>query len=149
MELIVWIDLIYFFCFPEQRELDDLYLEEARARFEFEELSALKSELERRKRAERKEMEELREELASMQTLYQYRTYSVDSSESSSDEAAEGEGGKEDKGGGGGGKEKGEEVEELTRALKDLMRENGELQEKKQELCQKIQVSSDMNTFDK
>ena len=53
--------------------MDELYLEECRARFEYEELMALKSELERRKRAERKEMEELREELASMHTLYQYR----------------------------------------------------------------------------
>ncbi len=56
-----------------EREIDELLLEEARARFEFEELSILKSELERRKEAERKEMDELREELASMQTLYQYR----------------------------------------------------------------------------
>ena len=41
--------------------------------FEFEELMALKSELERRKRSERNEMEDLREEIATMQTLYQYR----------------------------------------------------------------------------
>lgn len=53
--------------------MDELELEEYRAKFEYEELMALKSELERRKRSERKEMEDLREELASMQTLYQYR----------------------------------------------------------------------------
>ena len=41
--------------------------------FEYEELMALKCELERRKRSERNEMEDLREEIATMQTLYQYR----------------------------------------------------------------------------
>ena len=89
---------------------------------------ALKSELERRKLAERKEMEELREELASMHTLYQYRTYSVDSSESSSDEAAAadaegGEGKAKD-----GGRDKEEEVEELSKVLSGLVRENKELE---------------------
>ena len=53
--------------------MDELELDAWRAKFEHEELTALKSELERRKRAERKEMEELREELATMHTLYQYR----------------------------------------------------------------------------
>ena len=111
--------------FPSDRELDELYLEECRARFEYEELMALKSELERRKLAERKEMEELREELASMHTLYQYRTYSVDSSESSSDEGkAEGEGRAKE----GGGRDKEEEVEELTKVLSGLVRENKELE---------------------
>lgn len=41
--------------------------------FENEEMEALKSELERRRRCERKEMEQLRKEMATMQTLYQYR----------------------------------------------------------------------------
>jgi hypothetical protein len=53
--------------------LDDLEIESLREQFEYEELMALKSELEYRKRSERKEMDELREELATMQTLYQYR----------------------------------------------------------------------------
>ena len=57
-----------------------------------------------------------------------FRTYSVDSSESSSDEAAE------DK-----DTNKEEEVEELSKVLSDLVRENRELEEKKDELCQKIQ----------
>ena len=56
-----------------ERMLEELRLEEARTRFEHDELCALKAELEGRKRAERKEMELLREELATMQTLYQYR----------------------------------------------------------------------------
>ena len=86
---------------------------------------ALKSELERRKLAERKEMEELKEELASMHTLYQYRTYSVDSSESSSDEAKEDEEGKAKEGG---GRDKEEEVEELSKVLSGLVRENKELE---------------------
>merc|ERR1711976_837132 len=67
-----------------------------------------------------------REEIATMQTLYQYRTYSVDSSESSSDE------GNEDK-------DVREEVEELNKVLSDLVRENRELEEKRLQLCQKIQ----------
>ena len=104
--------------------MDELYLEECRARFEYEELMALKSELERRKLAERKEMEELREELASMHTLYQYRTYSVDSSESSSDERKADEGRVKE----GGGRDKEEEVEELTKVLSGLVRENKELE---------------------
>ena len=104
--------------------MDELYLEECRARFEYEELMALKSELERRKLAERKEMEELREELASMHTLYQYRTYSVDSSESSSDEGKADEGRVKE----GGGRDKEEEVEELTKVLSGLVRENKELE---------------------
>ena len=108
--------------------MDELYLEECRARFEYEELMALKSELERRKLDERKEMKDLREELASMHTLYQYRTYSVDSSESSSDEAAAadaegGEGKTKD-----GGRDKEEEVEELSKVLSGLVRENKELE---------------------
>lgn len=86
---------------------------------------ALKSELERRKRSERNEMEDLREEIATMQTLYQYRTYSVDSSESSSDENSD--------------KDVREEVEELTKVLADLVRENRELEEKRFELCHKIE----------
>ena len=105
--------------------MDELYLEECRARFEYEELMALKSELERRKLAERKEMEELREELASMHTLYQYRTYSVDSSESSSDEGKAGDEGRVKEGG---GRDKEEEVEELTKVLSGLVRENKELE---------------------
>ena len=112
--------------FPSDRELDELYLEECRARFEYEELMALKSELERRKLAERKEMEELREELASMHTLYQYRTYSVDSSESSSDEGKAGDEGRGVKEGG--GRDKEEEGEELTKVLSGLVRENKELE---------------------
>merc|ERR1740116_80311 len=71
-------------------------------------------------------MEDLREEIATMQTLYQYRTYSVDSSESSSDE------GNEDK-------DVREEVEELTKVLSDLVRENRELEDKRLQLCNKIQ----------
>jgi len=117
---------------------ESLLLEEARARFEFEELNVLRSELELRKAAERKEMQELREELATMQTLYQYRTCSVDSSESSSEGEEEETSTKERKKSEADANRE-EEVEELTRTLKDLIRENGELQEKKQELCQKIQ----------
>lgn len=64
--------MIDIFCDLEQ-ELEDLYVEELRVKFEFEELMGLKSELERRKRSEKKEMAELKEELASMHTLYQYR----------------------------------------------------------------------------
>merc|ERR1712025_789936 len=70
--------------------------------------------------------EDLREEIATMQTLYQYRTYSVDSSESSSDEASDKDVIRE-------------EVEELNKVLADLVRENRELEEKRLQLCQKIQ----------
>ena len=55
-----------------------------------------------------------------------FRTYSVDSSESSSDEANE-------------EKDVREEVEELTKVLSDLVRENRELEEKRLQLGQKIQ----------
>ena len=40
---------------------------------EYDELMAVRNELEQRKRSEYKEMEDLREEIATMQTLYQYR----------------------------------------------------------------------------
>ena len=126
------MQLVFF----AERKLDALELESLRCQFEYEELMALKSELERRKREERREMEELREELATMQTLYQYRwsfqtvsiifqffhnfwsfrTYSVDSSESSSDEAAEPKEGKD------------EELGELEKVLQDEIRKNGELE---------------------
>ena len=109
----------------EQR-IEELQLELLRVKFENEELEAYKKELEWRKRSERKEMEELREEMATMQTLYQYRTYSVDSSENSSDEGSDRENVRE-------------EAEELTKVLSDLKRENRELEEKRAELCQKIQ----------
>ena len=124
----------------EEKLMEDLELEAFRARFEYEELMALKSELERRKVAERKEMDELREELATMQTLYQYRTYSVDSSDSSSDnndsdnnETSEKNPGNKDS------SSSKEEIEELTKVLSDLMRDNKELETKKEELCKKIQ----------
>ena len=110
----------------EERRIDELQLELLRVKFENEELEAYKKELEWRKRSERKEMEELREEMATMQTLYQYRTYSVDSSENSSDEGSDKENVKE-------------EAEELAKVLADLKRENRELEEKRAELCQKIQ----------
>ena len=113
--------------------MDELYLEQCRARFEYEELMALKSELERRKLDERKEMKDLREELASMHTLYQYRTHSVDSSESSSDEApaaAGGEGKAKD-----GGRDKEEEVEELSKVLSGLVRDNKQLEVRQQKYC--------------
>merc|ERR1712062_669467 len=96
-------------------------------KLEYDELMAVESELIQRKRSEFKEMEDLREEIATMQTLYQYRTYSVDSSESSSDEGCS---------------DKDvirEEVEELNKVLADLVRENRELEEKRLQLCQKIQ----------
>ena len=67
-------------------EVERLQTELLRLQYENEELEALKSELEWRKRSERKEIKQLGEEMATMQTLYQYRTYSVDSSESSSDD---------------------------------------------------------------
>jgi hypothetical protein len=57
--------------------MEDLMWEALRLQFEFEELTALKSELERRKRSERNEMEDLREEIATMQTLYQYRSETI------------------------------------------------------------------------
>ena len=107
----------------EARLVEQLQLELLKLKFENEELEALKSELEWRKRSERKEMEELREEMATMQTLYQYRTYSVDSSESSSDEHSNDV----------------EETEELRRKLTSLIRENQELEEKRMALCEKIQ----------
>ena len=110
----------------EEKRIEELQLELLRAKFENEELEAYKKELEWRKRSERKEMEELREEMATMQTLYQYRTYSVDSSENSSDEGSDKENVRE-------------EAEELTKVLSDLKRENRELEEKRAELCQKIQ----------
>merc|ERR1712141_480331 len=110
----------------EERRIDELQLELLRVKFENEELEAYKKELEWRERSERKEMEELREEMATMQTLYQYRTYSVDSSENSSEEGSDKENNKE-------------EVEELAKVLADLKRENRELEEKRAELCQKIQ----------
>ena len=61
--------------------MEDLQWEALRLQFEYEELMALKSELERRKRSERNEMEDLREEIATMQTLYQYRYFAWTSSE--------------------------------------------------------------------
>jgi hypothetical protein len=110
----------------EEKRIEELQLELLRVKFENEELEQYKKELEWRKRSERKEMEELREEMATMQTLYQYRTYSVDSSENSSDEGSDKENVRE-------------EAEELTKVLSDLKRENRELEEKRSELCQKIQ----------
>ena len=111
----------------ERKRLEELELESLRVRFEFEELMALKSDLERRKRAERKEMDELRKELATMRTLYQYRaTYSVDSSDSSGDENDDKV---EDKDG---------DVEELSKTLSDLMRDNRELERQRGDLCKKI-----------
>jgi hypothetical protein len=53
--------------------IEELQMEALRLKLEFDELMAVKSELEQRKRSERKEMEYLREEIATMQTLYQYR----------------------------------------------------------------------------
>ena len=110
----------------EERRIEELQLELLRVKFENEELEALKGELEWRKRSERKEMEELREEMATMQTLYQYRTYSVDSSENSSDEGSDKDNVRE-------------EAEELGKILSDLKRENKELEDKRAELCKKIQ----------
>ena len=110
----------------EEKRIEELQLELLRVKFENEELESYKKELEWRKRSERKEMEELREEMATMQTLYQYRTYSVDSSENSTDEGSDKENVRE-------------EAEELSKVLSDLKRENRELEEKRAELCQKIQ----------
>jgi len=107
-------------------DIEELQRECLKVKLEYDELMAVKNELEQRKRSEFKEMEDLREEIATMQTLYQYRTYSVDSSESSSDE------GNEDK-------DVREEVEELTKVLSDLVRENRELEDKRLQLCNKIQ----------
>lgn len=56
-----------------ENDIEELQLECLRLKLEFEELMAVKSELEQRKRSEYKEMEDLREEIATMQTLYQYR----------------------------------------------------------------------------
>ena len=53
--------------------IEVLQMECLRLKLEFDELMAVKSELEQRKRSEYKEMEDLREEIATMQTLYQYR----------------------------------------------------------------------------
>merc|ERR1719445_1964327 len=107
----------------ESQEVARLQMELLRLQYENEELEALKSELEWRKRSERKEIEELGEEMATMQTLYQYRTYSVDSSESSSDEHSNDV----------------EEAEELRKKLSALIRDNKELEEKRMALCEKIQ----------
>lgn len=57
----------------EENNIEELQMECLRLKLEFEELMAVKSELEQRKRSEYKEMEDLREEIATMQTLYQYR----------------------------------------------------------------------------
>jgi len=70
----------------EDIKVEHLQIECLRLKLEYEELMAVRNELEQRKKSEFKEMEDLREEIATMQTLYHYRTYSVDSSESSSDE---------------------------------------------------------------
>ena len=94
--------------------------------FKNKELIAEKQRLEKEIEAYHTVQEELREEMATMQTLYQYRTYSVDSSENSSDEGSDKENVKE-------------EAEELAKVLADLKRENRELEEKRAELCQKIQ----------
>jgi len=110
----------------EEANIEELQLEFLRLQLEYDELMAVRNELEQRKRSEFKEMEDLREEIATMQTLYQYRTYSVDSSESSSDEASDKD-------------VRGEEVEELNKVLSDLVRENRDLEEKRLELSQKIQ----------
>ena len=60
---------------PEEQDsaVEELQMECLRLQLEFDELMAVKSELEQRKRSEYKEMEDLREEIATMQTLYQYR----------------------------------------------------------------------------
>jgi len=111
----------------EDIKVEQLQIECLRLKLEYEELMAVRNELEQRKKSEYKEMEDLREEIATMQTLYHYRTYSVDSSESSSDEGCS---------------DKDvirEEVEELNKVLADLVRENRELEEKRLQLCQKIQ----------
>ena len=57
----------------DEINVDELQMEALRLKLEYDELMAVKSELEQRKQSERKEMEELREEIATMQTLYQYR----------------------------------------------------------------------------
>merc|ERR1739848_155436 len=88
----------------EEANIEELQLEFLRLQLEYDELMAVRNELEQRKRSEFKEMEDLREEIATMQTLYQYTTYSVDSSESSSDEASDKD-------------VRGEEVEELNNFL--------------------------------
>ena len=100
----------------EDIKVEQLQIECLRLKLEYEELMAVRNELEQRKKSEYKEMEDLREEIATMQTLYHYRTYSVDSSESSSDEGCS---------------DKDvirEEVEELNKVLADLVRENRELE---------------------
>ena len=102
----------------EDIKVEQLQIECLRLKLEYEELMAVRNELEQRKKSEYKEMEDLREEIATMQTLYHYRTYSVDSSESSSDEGCS---------------DKDvirEEVEELNKVLADLVRENRELEVK-------------------
>ena len=57
----------------EEANLEELQLEFLRLQLEYDELMAVRNELEQRKRSEYKEMEDLREEIATMQTLYQYR----------------------------------------------------------------------------
>ena len=57
--------------------IEELQMECLRLKLEFDELMAVKSELEQRKRSEYKEMEDLREEIATMQTLYQYRYFDI------------------------------------------------------------------------
>ena len=57
----------------EDSNIEELQLEFLRLQLEYDELMAVRNELEQRKRSEYKEMEDLREEIATMQTLYQYR----------------------------------------------------------------------------
>jgi hypothetical protein len=54
-------------------DIEELQRECLKVKLEYDELMAVKNELEQRKRSEFKEMEDLREEIATMQTLYQYR----------------------------------------------------------------------------
>ena len=54
-------------------DIEELQRECLKVKLEYDELMAVKNELEQRKRSEVKEMEDLREEIATMQTLYQYR----------------------------------------------------------------------------
>ena len=57
----------------DDSNIEELQLEFLRLQLEYDELMAVRNELEQRKRSEYKEMEDLREEIATMQTLYQYR----------------------------------------------------------------------------
>ena len=57
----------------DESNIEELQLEFLRLQLEYDELMAVRNELEQRKRSEYKEMEDLREEIATMQTLYQYR----------------------------------------------------------------------------